>query len=310
MALMSYRVSGLTLRSARPLPYLTALPDRAGVPDVLIDFAPLPPLSQVRTVGLFRLHAGDVVDLVVSDALAIRISQGGRMTVDAGEGVPSGDLQTFLFGPAFAVLLHQRGQPPLHAGAVRIGDGVIAVAGHSGAGKSTLVRALMRRHHLLFSDDQMVVEAATGLAHAGMPAMKLWGKSAALFGQATEGAPRVRADLDKYHFDAAASFAGQSAPLRLICVLCADPLLTHPNAVRLAAAEAVATLGQFSHYGFVADAMGGRPAIFRWAAMLAGRTPVYLVRRPDDLARLDDLADLVLDLAARHGAMASEMQDL
>lgn len=301
----SYRVSGLTLCAARPLPYLNGV-DGAGTPDVQIDFAPVPARPAPKTSGLFHIHAPGLVDLVVPERLTIRIADGRHMTVAAAQSLEMGELQTLLFGPAFAVLLHQRGSPPLHAGAVRVGDGAVAIAGHSGAGKSTTVRALVRRGCRLLCDDQLVVEAGTGMAHAGFPAVKLWDKAAAFFGEAVEAARRVRPGLDKFHLDAAEAFAPQAAPLRVICVLLPDPAAARPTAERLSGPQAVMALGGLCHYGQTAAALGMRPAIFRWAAALAARVPVYLLRRPDDLVGIEEVAGLVEILAHRHASKALE----
>ncbi|MEP9378544.1 hypothetical protein ABLE91_17645 [Aquabacter sp. CN5-332] len=301
----SYRVSGLTLGAERPLPYLNAVDD-TWAPDVRIAFAPVPAQPAAKTSGLFHIHAPDLVDLVVPDRLTIRISGGRQMTVAVAPDLEAGELQTLLFGPAFAVLLHQRGSPPLHAGAVRVGEGALAIAGHSGAGKSTTVRALVRRGCRLLCDDQLVVEAGTGMAHAGFPAMKLWGHAAAFFGEAVEAARRVRPGLDKFHLDAAEAFAPQAVPLRVICVLVPDPAAARPTAERLSSPQAVMALGGLCHYGQTADALGMRPAIFRWAAALAARVPVYVLRRPDDLAGIEEVADLVWTLARQHAPEAAE----
>jgi hypothetical protein len=62
-------------------------------------------------------------------------------------------------------------------------------------------------------------------------------------------------------------------------------------------AEAAATLARFVHSARAAIALGAAPAIFRWAAALAGRVPVHLVYRPDDHDKVEALVDLLLDLS-------------
>src|SRR2546421_132869 len=65
--------------------------------------------------------------------------RGGReIVVDPAPGVEARVLRLSILGPAFGLLLHQRGRFVLHASAVASGGGVLAFAGGSGWGKSTL----------------------------------------------------------------------------------------------------------------------------------------------------------------------------
>ena len=287
-----YRVSGLRIASDRRFPLLAATHDGA-VPDVTIRFAQVP-LEDGRTCGHFRILGPGRVDLAIPGVLTARIAGGCEMTVDVVPGAAEGALQTYLFGPAFAALLYQRGQIPLHAGAVRIdGDGAVAVAGHSRAGKSTTTRALMRAGHALLCDDQLVVDAATGRAQAGFPALKLWGGALAHFGEDRGAGEPVVEGIDKYHVAASDGFDLSPAMLRAVCILAPDADVQAPQLSRLPAPEAVAALGMLAHHSYVADAIGRRGDLFRFTAALAARVPVFLLRRPDDLAGLDRVIDRV-----------------
>lgn len=292
----AYRVSGLTISAERPLPYLHPW-SLAGEADARIIFAPVPEREAARGVGPFQIHAPDLVDLALPGRPIIRIEGGRSITVAPQPEMGEGELQTLLFGPAFAVLLHQRGQPPLHAGAVRVGEGAIAIAGHSGAGKSTTTRALVRRGYGFLCDDQLVVEPETGLAHPGFPAMKLWSRSAQFFGDGVVESSRVRPGFDKFHISAGEAFAPEAVPLQALFVLVPDPSIQQPEVERLKGPLAVAALGELVHFSEVAAAMGDRRPAFLWASLLAGCVPIYRVPRRDDLDGLDRLIDDLLHLA-------------
>jgi hypothetical protein len=63
-------------------------------------------------------------------------------------------VRLYLLGSAWGALLHQRGELALHAGVTAQPDGdALVFCGPQGAGKSSLVAALLRRGHLLVSDD-------------------------------------------------------------------------------------------------------------------------------------------------------------
>lgn len=290
-----YRVSGLLVASDQPLPLLARTRDEGVAPDVTIHFAPVPD-EEGRACGAFIVFGPERLDLLVPQVLRVRIAAGRSLTVDVAAGVPAGAVQTYLLGPAFAALLYQRGLVPLHAGAVRTeAGGAVAVAGHSRAGKSTTTRALMRAGHALLCDDQLVVDAASGLAQAGYPALKLWGGALAHFGEAAGEA--VAAGLDKYHVGCPDGFDTSPARLQAVCVLVADAELHAPVLERLPFPEAVAALGTLAHHAYVAHALGCRPGLFRFSAELARRVPVFLLRRPDNLDGLDAVVDRVREAA-------------
>lgn len=290
----AYVVSGFTLVSEQPLPFLVPATTGA-VPDIEVRFASVPEGEEP-----YRVIAPDCVDLIRPGVLRVRVEQGRRMTVDAAAGTQAGEIQTYLFGPAFAALLYQRGLMPLHAAGVRVRDGdAVAIAGASRAGKSTTAWTLLQAGHSLLSDDQIVFDPHTGLAQAGFPAMKLWRATLAHFGQAPDAAPPVMQGIDKFHMAADGVFDTTPARLRAVCVLLPDPAVGAPGLVRLGVPEAVATLGLVAHHAYLADAMGRRALVFRSAAALAARVPVFLLRRPVDLGQLDGVVACVREAAGR-----------
>jgi hypothetical protein len=294
-----YYVSGWTVRSPRPLPYLLEAADAGADADIDLIFERFEAVAgEARKLGPFQVYGPDLVDIRLPTGLCIRIADGRRLMVDAPDHVGDSQIHTYLFGPAFAVLAQQRGQPALHSSAIEIGDGAIAVAGHSGAGKSTTVRRLMEHGHRFLTDDQLIVEPGTGIAHRSYPSTKMWADTAALLGKPIDEAAQVRPGIDKYHFAAADQFAERSMPLRAIFILAPDANIAEPDARRLPLPEAIGTLSRFVHYAEIARAMGAEPVMLRWAARIAGRVPVYLVRRPENPAKVEALIDLLLGLAA------------
>lgn len=299
-----YRVGGLRLASERPLPLLRPLATACDTPEVHIRFARLAPLAGAPA-GAFQVHSADCVDLVIRERLRIRISNGDSLVVDAAKDVRAAELQTYLFGPAFAALLHQRGAAPLHAGAVSIDGAAVAVAGASGMGKSTTIRALLRAGCRFLTDDQLVLDADSGRVEPGVPSLKLWRAATVHFSDAADDSARVADGLDKFHVPLAQASPVSPSPLRAICILARDPDAPTPRLERLPAQQAVMALGGLAHHAYVADAMGRRAAIFHQAARLADRLAVFILRRPDDLAAIGRVADLVMAAAGWHGSPAA-----
>lgn len=296
-----YRLYGWRLRSERPLPFLR--PDTTGGgadvspagADILVRFAPVPlpaeeaerarPVIDVLADGRILLQTPEGVRLLV---------EGGRLvTVDTGAGLTDAELHSYVSGPAASALCHQRGQPPLHAAVLAIGGVGVAVAGDSGVGKSTTARALIQRGARLLTDDQAVIDPASGLVHPGYPSLKLWTASAQVFGDPMEPDLRVRRDLAKFHMPQLHVFQSDPVPLAAVLVLRPEPERTDPALERLPRPEAAALLHRVIHRRETAAALDGGRAAFRWATALAQRTPVHVLRRPQDLGRLDALCAVI-----------------
>jgi hypothetical protein len=301
-----YRIAGWALRSDRLLPYLSLA--MASAPhDIDVRFGPVDAMAgePVATPIGFRIFAPELAEYANGRGIRARIEHGDLVTVELAPGVTDGELQTSLFGPIFGLLCHQRGRPPLHAGAVVADGRALVVAGNSGIGKSTTIRALSARGHRLLSDDQVVIETETGMIHPYFPSNKLWADTAGWFGEPLDPFHRVARAAEKFHVAAPGEFQQDPAPLGSIFVLGRDTALMRPELRRLHGAEAAATLARMVVRADAAAALGTQATIFHGTARLAASIPVYLVRRPDDPAQLGRLVDLLLETTALRGRVNS-----
>ena len=76
------------------------------------------------------------------------------------EGVAHDVVRDFFERRLQPLLLQARGYQTLHASAVRLGTGVVALTGRSGSGKSTLAYALDQAGHRQIADDALVIDTA------------------------------------------------------------------------------------------------------------------------------------------------------
>ncbi|WP_158280145.1 hypothetical protein [Azospirillum sp. TSH100] len=291
MDVFRYQYGGLVLQSAAALPLAPDIdPDRPA--DVTVTFGPLPiPTADcVRAKPHFQMHADGTCILRTLQGIRFLFDNGRALRVEVPDGLDRRLVRSWLIGPGLGILLHQRGLPPLHACAVTLGERAVAIAGDSGAGKSTTARALMQRGHRLLAEDQAVIDPVTGRVWPGAPDLRLWAEAAGAFGDPMTEDTRLEAGEDKFTIASDRLFDPRPRPLAALFVLSSDHAVERPVAERLGSAAATASLHRYVYRLRLATFMGATPVIFHWAAALTAGVPVFALRRPRDLSRLDELA--------------------
>lgn len=290
----SYAAYGFTLRSELALPEL----DIGGsAPDAILR------LGTVERRPLELDAQGDGIWATTGEACrsvnnvgTCLVRWGREIVVDPAPGVDERVLRLSILGPAFALLLHQRGCFVLHASAVQCGDGAIAFTGGSGWGKSTLAGAFHARGSALLADDLTALRISTGCSTVlpGFPQLKLWPEAAASLGRAPAALSQLHPEFEKRACGARQGFSHRPLPLRRIYLLAEGP---GPVTAPLRPQEAL--IGLMPHwYGFrfgdrllqVGDAAVRH---FRQCAALANSVSVHRLTRPRQLGALGDVVDLV-----------------
>jgi hypothetical protein len=125
-------------------------------------------------VRLERGQAGDHL-LTFGRTASFHLDREGRTLLCSPAEPESVEWQRFLLDTVLYCVSLIRGFEALHASAVSVDDGVVAVVAAPGGGKSTLAAELVSRGHSLFADDVLALDRADGevLAHAGPPLMTL-----------------------------------------------------------------------------------------------------------------------------------------
>lgn len=286
-----YAYGGLIFRSSVPLP-LMPHSDEPGSVDVDVTFGllPAPAAECLRANPHFAMFADGTAILRSPHGIRLQIDNGRMLRIDVPEGVDTRLVQSWLIGPGLGLIMHQRGIPPLHACAVSRDGLAVAVAGDSGAGKSTTARALMQRGYDLIAEDQAIIDPAEATLFPGVPDLRLWAVAAERFGERTEEHARVGMHEDKFTISSSRDRFDQTPrPLAALFVLSSEPA-DMPASTRLRAGPAAHALHSHIYRQRLATFMGRGADMFGWATALAARVPVYAVRRPHDLTRLDQLA--------------------
>jgi hypothetical protein len=101
---------------------------------------------------------------------------GEQVTIECLPGADPRNITDMITSRVMTIVIYQRGLLPLHASAVSIGGGIVALSGTSGVGKSTLAAALGESGHVVVSDDMLPVKALAGqipIAWPGAARLKL-----------------------------------------------------------------------------------------------------------------------------------------
>lgn len=182
---VAYRLAGVTIVSARPVPLLRHL--RVEAPGLLHTALPAPPTLGAGWTPVFEGLAplGSEEVRVACDAgdawLRLRIATVEPFLVARdGSGIlcsdvaPEGFAAEALLGPVLILALALRGVFTLHASAVALPGGAVLFLGATGSGKSTLARAFEDRGWRRLADDILpIVPGIRPRADHRFPQLKL-----------------------------------------------------------------------------------------------------------------------------------------
>jgi hypothetical protein len=296
-----YSAYGVCFHSEVPLP----LEAGHGPADVTIRHADLEQTAAaLRADGIGRRAEGGEISLLFRDKACFCIRNGSEILLDTASETIANAITLALMGPVMAALLQQRGFLVLHASAVAINGGAIAILGASGWGKSTLAAFLHASGCPLIVDDIVAIRFAEGVpqVYPGFPQMKLWPDSLESIGERPENFPRIYEEREKRARRIEAGFHRNGAlPLHRIYVLGhGDQLELEP----LSSHEAFLELTGHS-FGIEWLHPVSTAEFFHQRTRIASSVPVHVLRRPRDLELLADAADLILqDCVASTGKKA------
>lgn len=311
---MRYACYGLTIDSELALTELTPAPEGGAAgpgssgrvtgpppavgatapPDVAITLsrAPLDRPAEAEQFGPRLWSTPRDLWLDVPGVARFLVHEGREILVEPARGTDEDSVRVFLLGSAFGALLLQRGLLVLHGNAIRVGNQCLLCVGASGAGKSTLAAAFLRRGHEILADDVVPVNDE-GAALPGFPRIKLWRDVADHLGVDTTLLRRIRPQMEKFHYPVPRPGSDQPVPVRWIYVLeshagagtCIEPIrgtrrfeALHTNTYRMRFLRGLKL----------------EPAHLKLCGLLASRTHLARVARPDRGFELDALVDAIL----------------
>ena len=304
----NYIAYNLGICSALPLPELQiSAESRADVLILLgrVDWSP-PPRASGEEEPSFEIWSGTAY-FSWAQLGRFRVREGREIIIDPDLGVDERILRLPLLGTIFAVLLHQRGHLVLHASAAAIEGEAVIFLGNKGRGKSTMAATLYGRGHHLIADDVVSITIDNGrpMVLPGFPQLRLCpGAPAASLGDDQRILPELVDGYEKRGRPVTDRFARKPLPIKRIYVLGLGPVsmlkLLDPQAalLMLIANSYMARFGKQLLHGPEASTH------LRQCTALLMQIPVYRLERPDCLALLPSLAQLVEEHCKPHSISA------
>jgi hypothetical protein len=315
------RIHGLAIQADVALPGIA--PVDATQPDVVLELAdrlPAPIPARIRYRAGSTDDATTRVEIIDDHArrcTAFRYGDGTAIDVDLrrnpvriraaiAPGQTLEDLAAYLYGPVLGYVLRAQGRLAMHASCVRIGDGVVLLAGAPGAGKSTTAAALATRGMSVVSDDltaldfrrsdEVQIRSDADAAPRAWPAfdhLRLWPDGARVVLGDAALLERITPGWDKRRFPlGGAAVAGEPLPVRAILVL--QPRHAGRVLVRtLAPSRAVVTLATLTYANYLLDGTMRAQELVQLGALVRA-VPVSALTPSAGREHLDALCDAIV----------------
>jgi hypothetical protein len=292
----SYMLCGWRTRSDIPLTSVPTCMRASKRVDVLIRLAfGRSPISK-SAGGSVRVHLGERSLIRIEGVADFEVSGGQQIRIWPAAGAALKDIEIFLFGPVWATLCYQRGMFPLHASAIRTGEGITAFAGHSGVGKSTMAALLNSLDYELVADDILPVSFNRSSLPGAWPYLRrLKLRDDSIADLALSPMERVSETLDKEKYFVRPKYAGDDKWSRIERVYVIEISRTDSRVSidRIVGTEAVhALIEQTYNYEFILKSGSFRTHLAN-CTQLASKVAIYRVRRSSSFDARKELGSII-----------------
>jgi hypothetical protein len=202
--MFQYRAFGLNIQSGIEYPeFLPILFSED--PDVFLDHVEMGlDVKHELAIGRNKGKSDNYFFYAVKGVADYEVVDGTKIKVFVKPSADHAAVRLYCLSNAFAALLYQRKNIPLHAAALRVNDSVALFLGDSGTGKSTLMLSLSTKGYQVFSDDVCVpfIDASNEQVkvHASYPMMKCWATTIEMLGLDSRHFHPLKQGLDKFGF--------------------------------------------------------------------------------------------------------------
>ena len=229
--------------------------------------------------------------LAIPDVARFHVSGGNSIVVEPKTGASMQTINLFLLGSCMGAIMYQRNRLVIHGNAIRFNDEAVVFAGTSGAGKSTLAAAFVKRGYQVLSDDLSVVDEH-GCVQPSYPQLKIWRDAANKLDIDITGLKPIGYQADKFAYPLQQQFYHKPLPIRAIYILHGRA----QNSISIKALtgmEKLKPLKRHSYRGSFVEGLGLNSAHLKLCGLLAHRTRISKIYRPNQSFDIDALVELI-----------------
>lgn len=290
-----YRAFGLTISSEINFPELYQA-DLLSSADVQVKFGEISSNVKINTGFVSdTLIVSPHIFLLKMEGIATYLVEAGKtVTIEIEDGADLNEVRLFCLSNAFAALLHQRGQIPLHAAACIHDNELVLILGESGAGKSTTLAAMINKGYSPFSDDICIPyykdHDQSWYAYSSYPMMKFWADTFTKVNISNASDSRkLRPGLDKYGVYFHEKFIPESRKIKLIILLEIDSEQNEVNFRELSGIEAFSTIHAQAYRREYLEYESMLKSHFIQSTEIAKSLKIIRVSRPDNHDSLETI---------------------
>lgn len=291
-----YTLCGWRVRSELALPELLPWVGEQREPDVVITVGRVtPPVTPpIHTLPFSQIWPDGGYLFTLETVGRYWVTSGKMVVIEPVGNTRETDVRVFLLGTIFGVLCHQRRLLPLHASAVRMGMGVVVMAGDSGVGKSTLAAGLRQRGHPLVADDTTIIQVSpshTPMVLPSYPYQKLCLDVLDMMEIPAINEMVNRPGQPKYHIPAHDGFETTPLPLLKMYIVYRRVCKSPYSIEKITQGAAMASLDRMLYRRIAGHQIVPKSELFHNIATLVKTTPMYhlYVNEREALSSLDRL---------------------
>lgn len=290
-----YRTFGLGIASDRPIAALApGDPDASEAAEIKIFRGEVHVPKEIEEIDYIGVFVdGDDYYLSIPECGRFRITGGHTIIIQPDPRASPDQIDLYLLGTVFGVLLHQRGLLPFHCSAVEAEGLAFLFCGDSGAGKSTLAAHLSGQGLQLLGDDVCALNVKSGsrvIAVGGPSRLRLWQDTLQQFGQDSSGLSLIPGYDDKYELRLTQESVPESFPVGAIYHLRRAGGERPAGIWPLRGLEAVNTVTTNIYRRRFADRVGAAPNYLSATRQIVDRVSIFTMNRKWSFGHFDEEA--------------------
>jgi len=291
-----YSAYGLKIKSEVNLPELKEITSTDC--DVIVSYGKVPDeIENPIKIGVaFQAKQNEFL-LKVPEIANYYIKDGKEIIISRKDNISDSEINLFLLGSAFGAVIYQQKKVPFHGSTVIVNDKAIIISGVSGAGKSTIVANLTNKNYPLLSDDVTVLKEENGsiIASSGFPQVKLWQDSLDMMDISAENLTKIRPQLEKYKYPIKNFIEGKKQVDSIFIIKRKNTEGVEIEEIK--GIEKFKILTSNTYRKQFVPALKLEKEQFKIVSMLAAKTRLYIIQRPNGINTINEVSNLIIEKA-------------